>query len=130
MALATTFTVLVHEWVSGGGLAGSPLPVSWAAEGRAMRREIAADFARIPSSHATVVVTLDARLTDEPGPWSVVRIGEGELDHRLRELARAVDFTVLIAPETRGVLAELTRSLTQAGADSRIFGRGGRAGRR
>ena len=38
-------TILVYEWVTGGGLAGSPLPGSWAAEGRAMRRAIAADFA-------------------------------------------------------------------------------------
>ena len=29
------FVVLVHEWVTGGGLAGMPLPASWEREGRA-----------------------------------------------------------------------------------------------
>ena len=39
--------ILIHEWVTGGGLAGSCLTASWAAEGRAMRRSIAADFAAL-----------------------------------------------------------------------------------
>src|SRR3954464_11565256 len=68
--------VLVHEWVTGGGLAGSPLPASWAAEGRAMRRAIARDFASLPE--VRVVVTLDDRQPDDPGPWTVVRVGPGE----------------------------------------------------
>jgi predicted ATP-grasp superfamily ATP-dependent carboligase len=38
----------------------------------------------------------------------------------LRELARAADLTVLIAPETRGILASLTRDLECAGA--RVLG--------
>ena len=41
--------VLVHEWVTGGGLAGMPLPASWEREGSAMRRAIARDFAALPS---------------------------------------------------------------------------------
>ena len=64
-------TILVHEWVTGGGLVGSPLPASWAAEGRAMRRAIAADFARLPGRPARVIVTSDARLADDPGPWTI-----------------------------------------------------------
>src|SRR3954452_3588271 len=71
----TTTTILVHEWVTGGGLAGQPLPASWAAEGHAMRRAIARDFAALPG--VRVVVTLDERFPEEPGPWSVVRIGAG-----------------------------------------------------
>ncbi len=129
MAVGTALKVLVHEWVSGGGLAGSPLPSSWAAEGRAMRLAIAADFAAMAPAPAEVVVTVDERLPDDPGPWTIVRIAEGEHDRRVCELARAVDFTLLIAPETNGILAELTRSLKRAGADSRFVGRGRRASR-
>src|SRR5262245_8994121 len=97
-------TILVHEWVTGGGLAGSPLPPSWAAEGGAMRRAIAADFASMPGSSVGVTMTLDARLADDPGPWTVERIGEGQETDRVRELARTADFTVVIAPETMGIL--------------------------
>src|SRR4051794_3302211 len=68
-------TVLVHEWVTGGGLAGSALPASWAAEGRAMRLAIARDFAGVPG--VDVVMTRDARLPPDTGPWKVVAIGPG-----------------------------------------------------
>ncbi|HEX3448470.1 MAG TPA: ATP-grasp domain-containing protein [Isosphaeraceae bacterium] len=109
-------TVLIHEWVTGGGLSGSTLPASWAAEGRAMRRSIAADFAALPKSSVRVVVTLDVRLPHDPGPWQTEPIAPGNYADRLRALARAADFTVLIAPETSGILAGLTRDLTAAGA--------------
>ena len=108
--------ILVYEWVTGGGLAGSPLPASWAAEGSAMRRSIAADFAKIAGKSIDVSVTLDARLPDEPGPWRIVRIGLGENAARVSELARSADFTILIAPETSRILASLTRELLHAGA--------------
>lgn len=113
MGLGQALSVLVLEWVTGGGLAGSDLPASWAAEGRAMRLAIAADFAsaRHRDQPIRVVTTLDRRLNQEPGPWETVRIGPGELDHRLSRLAAGVDCIVLIAPETNGVLAELTRAL-------------------
>lgn len=106
-------TVLIHEWVTGGGLADEPLPASWAAEGGAMRRAIAADFASLPG--VRVVVTLDPRLPPEPGPWTAVRIGPGEEEPRLLGLAVEANYTVLIAPETGGVLADRTRALEEAG---------------
>ncbi len=116
MALETSRTILVHEWVTGGGLAGSALPVSWAAEGRAMRRAIAADFACLPGKTVRVIVTSDARLPDDPGPWTIMRIAAGDDPRRLRDLARTADSTVLIAPETSGILASLTREFEHAGA--------------
>jgi len=125
MASGTARTVLVHEWVTGGGLAGSPLPASWAAEGRAIRRTLAAEFAGMTTRPTRVVMTLDARLPEDPGPWLVAPIAEGEHDVRLRELARAADFTVLVAPETRGILARLTRDLHEAGA--RVLGSSAKA---
>ncbi len=59
--------VLVHEWVTGGGLSGSPLPASWEREGSAMRRAIAAEFAALSTEEIKVVMTLDARLPEEAG---------------------------------------------------------------
>jgi predicted ATP-grasp superfamily ATP-dependent carboligase len=80
-----------------------------------MRRAIANDFACMKDA-AAVVVTLDASLPEDPGPWTVARIADGDHDCRLSELAQTVDFTVVIAPETRGVLARLTQRLAEVGA--------------
>ena len=116
MAFGTALVVLIHEWVTGGGLSGMPLPASWQAEGTAMRRAIARDFTALASREIKVVMTLDARLRAEPGPWDLVPIADGEHPGRLRALAGSADFTVLVAPETSGVLAGLTRDLELAGA--------------
>src|SRR4051812_2217081 len=89
-------TVFVHEFVTGGGLAGSVLPASWQAEGAAMRRALAADFAILPGLR--VVVTLDARLPEEPGPWTTIRVGPGEERTTFARLAARADYTTLIAP--------------------------------
>ena len=71
-----TTRVLVHEWVTGGGLAGQALPRSWAAEGHAMRRAIAGDFASLPG--VRVMVTLDERFDEDPGRWSLTRVGPND----------------------------------------------------
>lgn len=82
-----------------------------------MRRAIAADFAAIAAPPAvSVFMTLDARLPDDPGPWTIERVAAGESIQHLRQLAQSADFTVLIAPETTGILAQLTRALHAAGA--------------
>ena len=120
MALAQELVVLVHEWVTGGGLADTPLPASWQREGSAMRRAIAGEFAALSVGEIKVIMTLDARLPAEAGPWRLELIGPGEHSRKLGELCRAADFTVLVAPETRGILARLTRDLLQAGA--RVLG--------
>jgi tyramine---L-glutamate ligase len=120
-----TRTILVHEWVTGGGLAGSTLPGSWAAEGGAMRRAIAAEFAACHEGQARVIVTLDARLDEAPGPWIVARIEPSEAPSRVLDLAREADLTVLIAPETTGILADLTRRIQETGA--RLLGSGAEA---
>ena len=72
----------------------------------------------LPGVRARVVVTLDARLPDDPGPWTIERIAQDEAPIAVRELAGMADFTVLIAPETTGILAGLTRELQAAGAPS------------
>lgn len=102
-------SVLIHEWVTGGGLAGCPLPGSWAAEGAAMRRAIAREFASLPDVHA--IVTLDERWAPEQGPWTTVRVGAGEESDVFAALARRADYTLVIAPETGGILADRARIL-------------------
>jgi tyramine---L-glutamate ligase len=113
MALERARTILVHEWVTGGGLSGFDLPASWAAEGLAMRRAIAADFACLQDGPIRVIVTSDSRVAEDRGPWTITA---GDDLARVRELAITADSTVLIAPETSGILASLTRDFEQAGA--------------
>ncbi len=115
-------TILVHEWVTGGGAADERLPPSWVAEGQAMRRAIAREFAALHGGRSRVIVTLDARLDDDPGPWEVHRM-EGPPQHRVRrmvQMAREADFTVLVAPETMHILRDLTSMIQDAGG--RVLG--------
>lgn len=81
-----------------------------------MRRAIAGDFAALPG--VRVVVTLDDRFPEEPGPWTVVRVGAGEEDATFPRLVDAADYTALIAPETRGILADRARTIERAGGRS------------
>lgn len=108
--------VLIHEWVTGGGLAGSPLPRGWAAEGRAMRRAVADDFHQVEG--VEVVMTLDDRFHDEIHPFEVVSVDAGEETATLSRLASESDFTLVIAPETGGILADRARSIENAGRRS------------
>ncbi len=81
-----------------------------------MRRAIAGDFAALEGGQTRVIVTLDSRLDDDPGPWMVERIGGDDPPHRVLDLARDADFTVLIAPETTGVLETLLIGMRHVGA--------------
>jgi len=108
--------VLIHEWVTGGGLAGKPLPASWAAEGRGMRQAIARDFRSLAG--VDVISTLDERFAgDEPSAASVL-IGPGEEEAVLARLTSRCEYTMLIAPETGGVLEDRTRLVARAGGTS------------
>jgi predicted ATP-grasp superfamily ATP-dependent carboligase len=111
-----TPTILVHEWVTGGGMADTMPPPSWAAEGRAMRRAIAGDFAALEGGRARVIVTLDDRLDHDPGPWTVERIGARHDPQRVLRLATEADFTVLVAPETMGILEGVMIRMQEVGA--------------
>jgi predicted ATP-grasp superfamily ATP-dependent carboligase len=101
-------------------MAGATLPPSWTAEGNAMRRAIAREFAAIDGWRARVVVPLDTRLEEDPAPWTVARTPGGESLRWVVRLAREADFTVLIAPETTGILARLTRCVQETG--TRLLG--------
>jgi len=109
--------VLVHEFVTGGGMIGRDLPASWAAEGTAMRRAIAADFASLQG--VRVITTLDARLPGETSRHDVdVRIITDRPMARFEALAAEADRVVLIAPETGGTLADHARAIDRAGGHS------------
>ncbi|MDB5348948.1 MAG: hypothetical protein JWN86_195 [Planctomycetota bacterium] len=114
--------MFLHEYVTGGGLAGEALPPSWAAEGGAMRRALAEDFAW--SFDGRMTMTLDARLPDERDNWhlsdspTIVRVGPGEELATFTRLAAESDYTLCIAPETGGLLEARARIIESVGGRS------------
>ncbi len=109
-------TVLIHEFVTGGGLSGEDLPPSWAAEGRAMRLALAEDFSALVGLDVTM--TRDARLPHEDGPWRTIAVGPGEEHGVFLRLSAEHDFTLCVAPETNGVLEQRARWIESAGGRS------------
>jgi predicted ATP-grasp superfamily ATP-dependent carboligase len=118
--------VFVHEFFCSGAFDGD-LSDSWLArEGLAMLAAVVADFSNIPGdapqSRDSVVTTLDRRLRGWP---AVARLEEqarvlwAESHEQERglfsELARAAQATLVIAPETEGILLERRRMTDAAG---------------
>jgi predicted ATP-grasp superfamily ATP-dependent carboligase len=103
----TTHSVLVYEYVTGGGLAPGSRTAELAAKGHAMRRALVHDLAAVPG--VEVRMLLDAPYADEPGPWTTIRVapgGPGRDREPLEREAANADFTIVIAPEAEGLLAE------------------------
>lgn len=88
-------------------------PASWLDEGNAMRRALARDFAALTGIE--VVMTLDARLPDEPGPWELVRVSPGEELATLSRLAATSDAVVCIAPEPDDLLRSRVALIERSG---------------
>jgi predicted ATP-grasp superfamily ATP-dependent carboligase len=108
--------VLVHEWVTGGGLAGRQIPPGWQAEGRAIRQALAAEFRRLDG--VDVIVTLDERFGRDESDPNPVLVAPGREEETLHRLSRECDYTVLIAPETGGVLSARLDLVERAGGRS------------
>lgn len=78
-----------------------------------MRRAVADDFHR--AGGVEVAMTLDARFVDEDHPFRVEAVATGEERATLSRLSAGCDFTVVIAPETGGLLADLSALVERAG---------------
>lgn len=118
--------ILVHEFVSGGGLAGRCVSASLAREGAAMSRALVADLAAIPGHQ--IVATADARF-----PWpappgiEVVTLPPGG-SALLDGLIASADAVWLVAPETEGSLERLAARVE--GMGKKLLGPGATAIRR
>jgi tyramine---L-glutamate ligase len=118
--------VFVHEFFCSGAFDGDLSDSSLAREGLAMLAAVVADFSQVAGETAcgrdSVVTTLDRRLRGCP---AVARLEERahvfwvESPDRERclfsELARAAHGTLVIAPETGGILLERRRITDAAG---------------
>lgn len=110
--------LLVYEFVTGGGwysCCHTPPDGSLLTEGLAMLRAAASDFAAIPQ--VTVHVLHDQRLPHFNLPdCRLHSIGNAEEERaKLLELAATCDWTLVIAPELSGFLAERCRWAAEAG---------------
>lgn len=105
--------VFVFEFVSGGGLAGEPLPAAVAHEGALMLRALLDDLAEVPG--IAVVAARDPRLPPLAGVETLTPLpGEDAVTLYRRGLAGA-DAAWPTAPETGGMLERLGRATLAAG---------------
>ena len=108
--------LLVYEWCTSGGLggtAGGDLG-DLAAEGRLMARAVAADAARDPDLEVEVLVDAAAPL-DLPAGATARTVPRGGEVACLVAAAAAADWTLLIAPETDGILMDRVARCRAAG---------------
>ena len=104
--------ILVHEFVSGGGLAGQPLTPSLAREGGAMLTALVADLAAL--GRHQILATRDRRCSPAAPPGvEVVTLEPATREARLDELIASVDAVWPIAPESGGSLERLAARIEQ-----------------
>ncbi|HET6756165.1 MAG TPA: ATP-grasp domain-containing protein [Burkholderiales bacterium] len=95
--------IFVYEHVTGGGLAGAPLPQSLAREGEAMLRALARDLAGVRG--VEIVTCRDSRFP----PIEFPRVFECE------RCLREADAVWPIAPETDSALENISRKILNRG---------------
>ena len=106
--------IFVCEYVTGGGLAGQPLPASLSREGDMMLTALVKDLAALES--VEVVTTRDKRLPALRAPADVLMVDEpGEFWPSWIQLIRAADAVWPIAPESGGILARVSELSVEAG---------------
>nr|AAY89269.1 Orf1 [uncultured bacterium BAC10-10] len=104
--------ILVHEFVSGGGLVGQVVQPSLLREGRAMLTALVSDLAAIPGHR--IVTTTDPRFPlIVPDAVEVVAFRASAAT--FRALIRSADAVWLVAPETGGCLARLSARVERSG---------------
>jgi tyramine---L-glutamate ligase len=109
--------VFVYEFVTGGGAGdASLLSPSLLAEGRAMAAAVTEDFAS--QIRCSVVTTRSASLSAFHDRRCDVRVVKSAADEReaIERLAAEANWTLLIAPETNGILLDRVRWAFDAGA--------------
>lgn len=97
--------IFVFEFITGGGLAGEPLPPSLAREGVLMRDTLLRDALELP---ATTVLTLHDIRLDPALPGSIAVADAASFDAAFDHALALADAVLVVAPETGGVLAALT----------------------
>jgi predicted ATP-grasp superfamily ATP-dependent carboligase len=103
--------VLVVEYVTGGGLAGQPLP-HILADAAIIRQAQLGDLALLRG--VDLLTLTDARLPDEPG-IAALRVEAGDFDATFARGLDWADAAWVTAPETGGVLEALAHRVVGSG---------------
>ncbi len=98
--------ILVCEYITGGGLGTEPLSDSLVKEGTLMRDALLRHLAEI--NQFEIVTLHDARLPPSPLASHSIAVAAGQFNHIFTEALSSVALVWLIAPETNGVLLELS----------------------
>lgn len=112
-------TILVFEYISGGGMAGEDLPASLLAEGRMMLQALLGELKQIPQLRLRVTVDERCDLAVDSERVELVRVGPGQnVLELLPELLAQADLFWPIAPETGGILTRLVELARAAGVET------------
>jgi predicted ATP-grasp superfamily ATP-dependent carboligase len=109
----TQMRLFVYEYCCGGGLCGVPTAASLFTEGWAMLSAVLDDFRQLPETSVTTL--LDSRLGLTVPGVEVQFVRPGQESVAFRELARAADWSLLIAPEFDDILAQRCRWVEDSG---------------
>jgi predicted ATP-grasp superfamily ATP-dependent carboligase len=105
--------ILVHEFVSGGGFAGRPAPITLAREGAAMRDALVTDLVALRRHQ--VVATVDPRFPLPAALRDVKTLAPDRRSPGLERILDGVDAVWLVAPETDGCLERLAAQVERHG---------------
>jgi predicted ATP-grasp superfamily ATP-dependent carboligase len=105
--------IFVYEYCCGGGLSRVPTAASLFTEGWAMLAAVLDDFRQLPDTIVTTLLDARIELTVPGVETQFVRAGEESA--AICELARAAEWSLLIAPEFDNILAERCRWVEECG---------------
>lgn len=105
--------LLVYEWCTSGGLEGSG-DSALSPEGRLMARAVAVDATRVAGLEIEVLVAADQPL-DLPAGVTARPVPPGSELEWLSAASSGADWTIVIAPETDGILADRVARCREAG---------------
>jgi predicted ATP-grasp superfamily ATP-dependent carboligase len=107
--------ILIHEYFTGGGWIGPEMPPDLVSEGLAMLCAVTEDFSKWEK--VRVYTTLDKRLTGILLTADNVMITDPEAyEKSITGFAKQCDFSLIIAPESKGILSGLNKQMTDIGA--------------
>lgn len=106
--------ILLLEYITAGGLNDEPLPASLLQEGTLMRDALLRDFSDI--AEVEIVTTYDARVSLPKFIKQAICVDStSDVKTIWHDMLQTCDAALLVAPESNGVLTELTNMIELAG---------------
>lgn len=104
--------ILLYEWCCAGGLAGGDASI--AGEGRMMLEAVAADAAKDPALDIMVLVGTAMPISLPPRARTI-SVPPGQDSASLVAASRDADWTLIVAPESDGILLDRVQQVRAAG---------------